>query len=143
VEHVLHPGEVRVARGRHPILPALVVAQPLANPLANPETPPKPPDKAPDNTAKPAEPEKYAQNGRLWVSMNLYRFTPDIFGSCRRIRPDLRRGELELTSAVGDLVASGKTPFRVLFCKGGVLDLTSRADVAGAERALKGRRLCF
>jgi len=92
---------------------------------------------------KPAEPEKYAQNGRLWVSMNLYRFTPDIFGSCRRIRPDLRRGELELTSAVGDLVASGKTPFRVLFCKGGVLDLTSRADVAGAERALKGRRLCF
>jgi dTDP-glucose pyrophosphorylase len=92
---------------------------------------------------KPAEPEEHAQNGKLWVSMNLYRFTPDIFECCRRIVPDPRRGELELTSAVADLVASAKTPFRVLFCKGGVLDLTSRADVPAAERALRGRRLCF
>jgi len=92
---------------------------------------------------KPAEPDKYAQHGKLWVSMNLYRFTPDIFASCRRISPDPRRGELELTSAVADLIASAKTAVRVLFCKGGVLDLTSRADVPAAEEALKGRRLCF
>jgi len=92
---------------------------------------------------KPALPEHYLQNGKLWVSMNLYRFTSAVFGACRRIAPDPKRGELELTAAVADLVARGETPFRVVFCGGGVLDLTSRADVPGAERALKGRELCF
>jgi glucose-1-phosphate thymidylyltransferase len=92
---------------------------------------------------KPADPEQYLRDRRLWVSMNLYRFTPEIFASCRRIGPDPQRGELELTAAVADLMATGKAAFRVLFCKGGVLDLTSRADILAAEAALKGRKLCF
>lgn len=92
---------------------------------------------------KPPDPEQYRRDGRLWLSMNLYRFTPDIFGFCRSISPDPQRGELELTAAVADLLASGKRDFRVLFCEGGVFDLTSRADIAGAEKALEGRRLCF
>jgi glucose-1-phosphate thymidylyltransferase len=92
---------------------------------------------------KPPDPERYARNGRFWVSMNLYRFTAAIFDSCRRIGPDPRRGELELTTAVADLVAADETDFRVLFCEGGVFDLTSRADIPSAERALAGRQLCF
>ena len=47
---------------------------------------------------KPPEPERYVRDGRLWVNMNLFRFTPEIFGSCRSIQPDPDRGELELPS---------------------------------------------
>jgi len=92
---------------------------------------------------KPADPERHVRQGRLWVGMNLYRFTPAILDSCRAIRPHPQRGELELTAAVGHLLQAGSTPFRALFCEGGVLDLTSRADVSSAERMLSGRRLCF
>lgn len=34
---MLHPGEVGVARGRHAVLPTLVVAQPLAAPVGDVE----------------------------------------------------------------------------------------------------------
>ena len=37
VYHVLHPGEVGVARGRHAVLPAIVIAQPLAAPVGDVE----------------------------------------------------------------------------------------------------------
>jgi dTDP-glucose pyrophosphorylase len=92
---------------------------------------------------KPPDPERYAVAGRLWISMNLYRFTEAVFDACRRVAPDPRRGELELTAAVGDLVRQGAAGFRVLPCTGGVFDLTTRADVPAAEKALAGRRLCF
>jgi len=77
------------------------------------------------------------------VGMNLYRFTPAVFEACRRVEPDPARGELELTAAVNGLAESGRVPFRVDFCRGAVLDLTSRADVAGVEAALVGRELSF
>jgi len=92
---------------------------------------------------KPPEPERYVQDGKLWVSMNLYRFTAGIFDSCRSVKPHPLRGELELTAAVAGLLESGQIAFRVLFCGGGIVDLTSRADIAVAERALKGRQLSF
>ncbi|MHC4480685.1 MAG: nucleotidyltransferase family protein [Planctomycetota bacterium] len=92
---------------------------------------------------KPPDPRRYEQDGRLWVSMNLYRFVPAILESCRAIEPDPDRGELELTAAVAHLVTRGEPAFRVMFAEGGVLDLTGRADVASAERALQGRELCF
>lgn len=92
---------------------------------------------------KPPDPERYARDGKVWVNMNLYRFTPAVFGACRAIEPDPDRGELELTAAVARLIESGEGRFRVLPCRGGVLDLTSRADVLSAERALAGRRLSF
>ncbi len=92
---------------------------------------------------KPAAPDRYVRDGRLWVNMNLYRFTPAIFESCRRIRPHPGRGELELTAAVAEMLARKPTGFRVMFCDGGVLDLTTRADVPAVERVLTGRRLCF
>lgn len=92
-----------------------------------------------DIIEKPREPERYAQGGRLWVNMNLYRFTPDIFDACRRIEPHPERKELELTAAVALVAKEGRVPFRVMQSLGGVLDLTSRGDVAAVERLLGGR----
>ena len=92
---------------------------------------------------KPAEPERYVRDGRLWVNMNLYRFTPPIFDACRRIEPHPERKELELTSAVALLAREGRVPFRVIQCRGGVLDLTSRDDVGTVEKLLKGRTPAF
>lgn len=92
---------------------------------------------------KPSDPERYVHGGKLWVNMNLYRFGPAVFGACRRISPHPERGELELTAAVVDLLSGGGTTFRVLFCRGGVFDLTTRADILAVEEALKGRQLCF
>jgi dTDP-glucose pyrophosphorylase len=60
---------------------------------------------------------------------------------CRRVEPG-PRGELELTAAVADMVAAGR-PFRVEFCRGGVLDLTGRGDIAAVEQRLAGRVLSF
>jgi glucose-1-phosphate thymidylyltransferase len=92
---------------------------------------------------KPPDPDGYAVDGRVWVNMNLYRFTPAVFAACRSIEPDPRRGEYELTAAVEHLRTSRPGGFRVLFCAGGVLDLTSRGDVATAEAALAGRDVSF
>ena len=88
---------------------------------------------------KPAEPELYMQGGKLWVSLNLFRFTPEIFDACRQVKPHPDRGELELTDAVLLLATRGKLPVRVIFSGGGVVDLTARMDVAVAERLLEGR----
>ena len=92
---------------------------------------------------KPERPEEFLMDGEVWVSMNLYRFTPAIFDACRAVAPDPVRGELELTSAVAQMVDSDPNCFKVLFCRGGILDLTSRADIPAAEARLRGRRLCF
>jgi len=96
-----------------------------------------------DIVEKPDRPEDYARGGRVLVSMNLYRFTADILAFCRRVEPDPRRAELELTAAVGALADSGRTPFRVVVCEGPVYDLTRRSDVPALEGALKGQDLCF
>lgn len=96
-----------------------------------------------DIVEKPDDPASYRQDGKLWLSMNLYRFTPRIFEFCRRIAPDPVRGELELPTAVRDMVRAGGPPFLALRCTGGIFDLTSRADIATAEEALQGRKLTF
>jgi len=92
---------------------------------------------------KPPEPERYMRQGKLWVSMNLYRFTPDIFDACRSIRPHPERGELELTSAVEKLREDGTVPFQVVCCTGGVLDLTSSHDIEPLAKRLAGREPGF
>lgn len=75
------------------------------------------------------------------ISMNLWTFTPAIFGACRAVAPS-RGGELELTDAVRWLLAHGERfdviPFRV-----GVLDMTSRADVAFVAERLRGVEVVF
>jgi glucose-1-phosphate thymidylyltransferase len=85
---------------------------------------------------KPAPDDPLAQRADRWVSMNLWSFTPRIFDACARIEPS-PRGELELADAVMLAMREMGERFRVLPMRAGVLDLSSRADVAFVASKLK------
>lgn len=70
------------------------------------------------------------------VSMNAWLFTPAIFAACARIEPSVR-GELEIIDAVRLLVREGE-PFTVVPASVGVLDMSSRGDIAAVQEALAG-----
>ena len=78
---------------------------------------------------KPSADDPLAQRAERWVSMNLWSFTPLIFEACARVRPSAR-GELEIQDAVTIAMRDLGERFRVLPMRAGVLDLSSRADVA-------------
>ena len=78
---------------------------------------------------KPSEDDPLARRAERWVSMNLWSFTPVIFDACARVHPS-PRGELEIQDAVNLAVRELGERFRVLRMHEGVLDLSSRADVA-------------
>lgn len=69
------------------------------------------------------------------VSMNCWRLPQAIFPACRDIAPS-RRGELELPDAVRLAIARGAR-FAAVRSGEGVLDLTSRADIAAVTERLK------
>lgn len=69
------------------------------------------------------------------VSMNCWRFDASIFEACERIQPS-PRGELELPNAVRYAVRTMGTRFRTIPVAAGVLDLSSREDIAEVERRL-------
>ena len=73
--------------------------------------------------------------GHALVSMNLWSFSPVIFESCARVRPS-SRGELELQDAVRLAMQEFGEPFRVIPCDAGVLDLSSRRDIAAVTERL-------
>lgn len=75
-----------------------------------------------------------AQEGAL-VSVNCWRFPPVIFEACRGT-PLSQRGEYELPSAVEKAMNDFGVRFRVIHCSEGVLDLSSRADVANVVEKL-------
>lgn len=83
---------------------------------------------------KPSPDDPLAQRAERWVSMNLWSFTPTIFAACASVRPS-PRGELELQDAVGMLLAEG-IRFPVVRSHEGVLDLSSRADIAAVGSRL-------
>lgn len=68
------------------------------------------------------------------VSMNAWLFTPAIFDACDRVEPS-PRGELEIIDAVRMLAAEG-SPVTVVPAAVGVLDMSSRGDVAAVQQAL-------
>ena len=72
-------------------------------------------------------------SGRVLLSMNLWRFSPAIFEACRRV-PLSTRGERELPQAVAWAIANRSERFRAVPCADGVLDLSTRADVAPWSR---------
>ena len=82
---------------------------------------------------KPAAEVVRASGAHAPVSMNAFRFTPEIFAACRRIAPS-PRGELEIVDAVRALPG----PVSVLPVTGGVLDLSRREDIAEVEARLSG-----
>ncbi len=75
--------------------------------------------------------------GRSLVSMNLWAFTPAIFDACARVAPSAR-GEYELQDAVRIARAELGERFRVIPYSGGVLDLSTRGDVAAVAVRLAG-----
>jgi glucose-1-phosphate thymidylyltransferase len=78
---------------------------------------------------KPSADDPLARRAERWVSMNLWSFTPVIFDACARVRPS-PRGELEIQDAVTIAMRELGERFRVVRMRAGVLDLSSRADVA-------------
>jgi dTDP-glucose pyrophosphorylase len=73
----------------------------------------------------------------VYVSMNCWVFGPAIFRACAAIEPS-PRGELELTDAVQYAITRLGARFRVLNFRAGVLDLSSRSDIAAVTERLKG-----
>lgn len=88
-----------------------------------------------DVLEKPDEATFAAMGSDALVSMNLWAFTPEIFEACRRVRPSAR-GELEIPNAVRLAVREMGMRFRVIPMAEGVLDLSSRGDVASVAAAL-------
>ncbi|KWZ75285.1 nucleotidyl transferase [Winkia neuii] len=69
------------------------------------------------------------------VSMNCWRFTPQIIDACAHISPS-GRGEYEIVDAVRYLLEAG-TSVAVVPSKEGVLDMSSRRDIAAVGKALE------
>jgi dTDP-glucose pyrophosphorylase len=69
------------------------------------------------------------------VSMNCWRFNASIFTACERIGPSAR-GEVELPNAVRYAVRVMGERFTAIPVESGVLDLSSREDIAEVERRL-------
>ncbi len=86
---------------------------------------------------KPAADDPLALRAERWVSMNLWSFSPMIFEACARVTPSLR-GELELQDAVTIAMHELGEVFRVVRRREGVLDLSSRGDVADVQARLAG-----
>ena len=86
---------------------------------------------------KPAADDPLARRAERWVSMNLWSFTPLIFEACARVRPSAR-GELEIQDAVSIAIGELGERFHVINMRAGVLDLSSRADVAFVAERLAG-----
>lgn len=90
---------------------------------------------------KPEEPEAFATQGRVLLSLNCFRFSPRIYEACAEV-PKSSRGEYELPDAVALMQRRGE-PVKVLYTTGLFIDMTSRADIAEVERLLGGRKLSF
>jgi glucose-1-phosphate thymidylyltransferase len=84
---------------------------------------------------KPATDHPLARAPERLVSMNLWSFTPAIFQACRTVAPSAR-GEFELQSAVTIAMTELGERFRAVRSREGVLDLSSRADIAAVAARL-------
>jgi glucose-1-phosphate thymidylyltransferase len=92
---------------------------------------------------KPDNPEAYARDGRLYVSMNCFLFTREIFQACDAIEPHPLRKEYELPTAVQYTIDVLGLTYQAVPCREGVLDLTGRADIEPVRRMLAGHAIRF
>ncbi len=86
---------------------------------------------------KPDEATARAFGKDALVSMNAWLFTPAIYEACRRVVPSVR-GEMELQDAVRIAIEDLGERFTVVRVAAGVLDLSSRADIATVRERLAG-----
>ena len=73
----------------------------------------------------------------IYGSMNCWLFDTGIFRACREITVS-PRGELELPRAVQLAIDDHGMKMRVIRMHAGVLDLSSRSDIAGVQERLRG-----
>lgn len=73
----------------------------------------------------------------VFVGMNSWSFPPEIYAACRRVAPSVR-GELEIQDAVQLARDEMGVTFRVLTFHDGVLDLSTRGDIASVAERLRG-----
>lgn len=78
-----------------------------------------------------------AQGGAVYASLNCWLFTPEVFQACRAVPPSAR-GELELPQAVQLAIDTLGMRFEAIRMAAGVLDMSSRGDVASVGERLKG-----
>jgi dTDP-glucose pyrophosphorylase len=93
-----------------------------------------------DIVEKPGDDVIVALGDDVFVSMNCWRFSPAMLDACRRVAPS-PRGELELPDAVRLAMDKMATTVRVIRMNAGVLDLSSRADIAAVKAGLEGVRV--
>lgn len=74
-------------------------------------------------------------HGEKLVSMNCWRFGPDIFRFCREV-PLSPRGEYELPVAAKRAIEHG-TKLKAAISRSGVLDLSRRSDIAAVTERLR------
>lgn len=84
------------------------------------------------------EKPEYADPGSF-VSMNAWLFSSRIFAACRAIGPS-ERGEFEITAAVQYAIDNLGENFVAVKTSEGVLDLSSRSDIASVVRLLNGNQ---
>jgi glucose-1-phosphate thymidylyltransferase len=72
-----------------------------------------------------------------YASLNCWLFTNEIFRACRAVLPSAR-GELELPRAVALAIANEWMRFEAVRMRAGVLDMSSRGDVASVAERLSG-----
>jgi len=92
---------------------------------------------------KPDDPEAYTRDGRLYVSMNCFLFTPEIFTACKSIDMHPARKEYELPTAVQYTIDRMSLTYQAVSSDEGVLDLTGRSDIAPVRKMLARHRVRF
>jgi dTDP-glucose pyrophosphorylase len=85
-------------------------------------------------------PDSAGRGKDVFISMNCWRFSPDIFRACRDA-PRSRRGEFELPEAVQFGLSKLGLRFKTIPFRTGVLDLSYRGDIAEVARRLAGVRV--
>lgn len=89
---------------------------------------------------KPDEETLMSMGNDVYVSMNCWVFTPNIFKACAAIQPS-PRGEYEITDAAQYCIDVLKEKFTVHKISAPVLDLSSRSDIASVNEKLKNVRV--
>ena len=87
-----------------------------------------------------ATPGAAQKEDELFASLNCWLFTHEVFRACRVVKPSAR-GELELPQAVQLAIDEGWMRFEAVRLAVGVLDMSSRGDIASVAERLMATRV--